>query len=857
MAEGSISGEVLAMLFTDIEGSTELARALGSDWPTVLGEHRRLLVAAIVAAGGHVQDTEGDAFFATFGRADDAVAAAAAGQRSLRSYEWPPVVGELRVRMGVHVGVVHRDDGGLAGIEIHRAARIGAAAHGGQVLLSVDVRASLASEVDVEDLGFHRLKDFPEPLRLFHLRVHSDRGSAAFPAPRTLQTRPTNLPPARRALVGRVAVWAEVQEALHDHRVVTLTGLGGVGKTHLALSIAAGMLGERPGGVWLVRGDRLDAASELIPALASAMRVRDMPGRGLLDAIAEHLQDDATLVVLDNLEHLAGAGIEVSDLVCGVPPVRVLATSRSRLGLALERQIGVEPLALDDAVGLFGALAREADPSAPLDDRVAVETVCRALAGLPLALELATARLRVLSPRQLADRLASIADLRSDAPDLPDRQRSLRATVDWSLALLSASARRLFSRMGVFAGPVALEIIEAVAGTDLDVVESAAELLDYALLRRSERGLELAAALRELAREKLTASGDEGDIRRAHADVLIATAERAGPSVAAFHGDRLRAEALLAEAWSAVAWAYAADPRRHLRLATLYGREWGFHEGRASEAIAETSRALAAAESIATTNELADLLFAHALMLTWCGRERDALALAERAAALVKDRPAAQAADNLSVLSIVRDAAGSNEAAIVASREAVARAREAGHQGRLLRDLAYHAQALTNAGDLDTAGAVFDEAESLAKETDTSMAEALPNLRADWALLRGEARAALAGYAASLTASIGRGELAAVLWDAAGIVVALAELHDPAAVLEVGALLELAAADQGVDLVGLRTTGATVPEAIAAARADLHPKYANAIRSEAIALPSHQRPERILTLATARVTVSA
>ena len=274
------------MLFTDIEGSTQLARALGSDWPTVLGEHRRLLVAAIVAAGGQVQDTEGDAFFATFGRADDAVAAAAAGQRSLRSYEWPPVVGELRVRMGVHVGVVHRDDGGLAGIEIHRAARIGAAAHGGQVLLSVDVGVALASEVDVEDLGLHRLKDFPEPLRLFHLRVHSDRGSAAFPAPRTLQARPTNLPPARRALVGRVAVWAEVQEALHDHQVVTLTGLGGVGKTHLALSIAAGMLGERPGGVWLVRGDRLGAASELIPALASAMRVRDMPGRGLLDAIA-------------------------------------------------------------------------------------------------------------------------------------------------------------------------------------------------------------------------------------------------------------------------------------------------------------------------------------------------------------------------------------------------------------------------------------------------------------------------------------------------------------------------------------------------------------------------------------------
>jgi predicted ATPase/class 3 adenylate cyclase len=857
MHDISTSGEVLAMLFTDIEGSTHLARALGSDWPPVLGEHRRLLVSAIVGAGGSVRGTEGDALFATFERVEDAVVAAAVGQRSLRSCAWPSEVGEIRVRMGVHTGAVHRDPGGLVGIEIHRAARIGAAAHGGQVLLSVDARAGLSADADVEDLGLHRLKDFPEPLRLFHLRVHSDRGASAFPAPRTLRARPTNLPPERRALVGRDAVSAEVGEALRNHRLVTLTGLGGVGKTHLALSVAAAMLSDQPGGVWLVRGDRLRAANELIPSLAAAMRVRDVPGRGLVDTIAEHLQDDAAMVVLDNLEHLPGAAIEISHLVSGVPSVRVLATSRAPLRLALERRIPVEPLASEDAAALFIALAREADSGTPVDDRVAVEAICRALEGLPLALELATARLRVLSLSQLAERLASMADWRSQAPDLPDRQRSLRATVDWSLALLSRSAQQLFSHMGVFAGPVALEVIEAVADKDLEVLESAAELLDYALLRRSERGLELVAALREIAREALITSGHEQRIRRLHADVVIATAECAGPIFAADRADRGRMEALLAEAWHAVSWARAADPQRHIRLATLYGPAWGFVEGRVREAMTETSRALAAGELVAGTNELADLLFVQSTMLSWCGREQDGLRLAERAAAMIEDRPAAQAADNLITLSIVRDAAGSHEGALAAAREAVVRAREIGHGGRLLRNLAYQAQALVNAGDLDVAGPVLDEAEVLAGVTDTVMADVLPSLRADWALAQGNVRAALTGYAASLTATIRRGELGAVVWDAAGIVVALAELHDPAAVIEVGTLLELAAADQGVDLRSLRSTGVTVPEAIAVALADLPLKTAEAIRLIAKALPTNQRPDQILKLANARVTASA
>jgi class 3 adenylate cyclase len=241
-------GEELAMLFTDIESSTRLARALGADWSRVLAEHRRILTSAIGTSGGRVVDTEGDAFFATFVDCRDAVAAAAAAQRGLRGYEWPSAVGEVRVRMGVHRGAVERRGDGLVGIEIHRAARIGAAAHGGQVLLSSQVRAELSEDVEVEDLGLHRLKDFPEPVRLFHLRLDADRGTIAFPAPRTLQARPTNLPPPRRGLIGRGHLADTVRAALGTSRLVTLTGPGGVGKTDLALSVAASVLGDQAGG---------------------------------------------------------------------------------------------------------------------------------------------------------------------------------------------------------------------------------------------------------------------------------------------------------------------------------------------------------------------------------------------------------------------------------------------------------------------------------------------------------------------------------------------------------------------------------------------------------------------------------
>lgn len=845
----SVAEIPIAMLFSDIEGSTLAARALGSEWPRVLGEHHDILRSAIAEAGGRVELTEGDAFFATFRDGSDAVAAAAAAQRALRGHRWPAMVQELRVRIGVHVGLVERVETGLVGIEIHRAARIAAAAHGGQVLVSAETRAGLDDSAEVEDLGLHRLKDFPEPMRLFHLRVDRDRGAGAFPSPRSLQVRPTNLPPARRALVGRDAVVSEARAGLREHRLVTLTGLGGVGKTHLALAVALAELERHPGGVWLVHGERVTAAGELIPSAAAAMRVRDVPDVRLVDAIADHLQADAALVVFDNLEHLPGAAMEVVELLSAAHSLRILATSRAPLRVAIEHRIAVQPLGAEDAAQLFAVLAREADPDAELDDWLAIDAVCRAVEGLPLALELTAARLRVVSVTQLAQRLGSLADVRSASPDLPVRQQSLRATIEWSLALLSSPAQKLFSWMGVFAGPVAVEVIEAVCEDEIDVLEAASELLDYALLRRHPTGLELVAALREVASERLALSGDEKRVRQAHARVIIATAAAAGRVTSAGRADRLRVVALFDEAWRAAAWSREADPRLHMRLATLYATPWGFFQGRVREALNESTLAVSTAETIATPTELAEALLTHSQTLSWAGEAGESLRATQRAAELIADPSPEQATHLAHVTSLAHIGVRDYPAAVQAAGEAVLHARSIGHQGTLLASLAYHAQALVCVGEFDAAGPLLDEAETLARQTDTTVAMWLPTFRADWSLVQGDAHGALAGYTAAMTSALVEGEVGSAIWSAAGIVVALSALHGPAAAFEAGILLELAAAEQGIALALVRESGMTVSQAIDDALGRLPAREAQAIRDRASAAPKNQRLEYILSIA--------
>src|SRR4051794_3235970 len=262
----------IAMLFTDIEGSTRLAAALGSGWPQVLREHHALVSGAIASEGGWVDRTEGDAFFATFSDPRAGARAAAGALRSLRGHPWPPEVGELRVRMGLHVGFVERNDLGYVGLEIHRAARVGAAAHGGQLLMTAAARAVIGEDTATEPLGMHRLKDFPAPEALF-CAVIDGRGAAAFPPPRTEELRPTNLPAGTPRLVGREDELRRVRDALIEEgeHFVTVTGRGGAGKTSLALVAATGMLDDHPGGVWLVRLANVAAVDDVLPAMATAV----------------------------------------------------------------------------------------------------------------------------------------------------------------------------------------------------------------------------------------------------------------------------------------------------------------------------------------------------------------------------------------------------------------------------------------------------------------------------------------------------------------------------------------------------------------------------------------------------------
>src|SRR6185312_12563974 len=320
---------MVAMLFTDIEGSTRLVGRLGSGWPEVLEAHHALVGDAIAAEGGFVDRTEGDAFLAYFVDAAAAARAAVASLRALRAHRWPPVVGELRVRMGLHVGFVERRSTGYVGLEVHRAARVAAAAHGGQLLLTDGARALIGDVIRVEPLGVHRLKDFPSPEPLF-CAVVDGRGAAAFPPPQTELLRPTNLPAGTPVLVGREDALERVRRAfaLDGERLVSLTGRGGVGKTSLALVAATGLLDEHPGGVWLVRLAAATSPGDVLPAVAAVIGADRDVSASLMDAVVGRLRDrGAALLVLDNLEHLLGAAPVLCSLLDQLPALRILVTS--------------------------------------------------------------------------------------------------------------------------------------------------------------------------------------------------------------------------------------------------------------------------------------------------------------------------------------------------------------------------------------------------------------------------------------------------------------------------------------------------------------------------------------------------
>jgi predicted ATPase/class 3 adenylate cyclase len=548
----------VTFLFTDIEGSTRLLQELGEGYRHVQDDHARLLRAAIAEGGGTEIRTEGDAFFVVFPTAAGAVRAAAAAQRALAAHPWSHG-GPLRVRMGMHTGEGRLGGDDYLGIDVNRAARIAAAGHGGQVLLSEATRAlasdSLPEGVTLRDLGPHRLKDLSHPVRLHQLQIEGL--PAEFPWLKTMET-PSNLPPEQTSFVGRKREIEEITDLLASARLVTLTGPGGSGKTRLALRVAAGLVGRFTHGVFFVDLSPITDPTLVPSGVAQVLQVMEDPAEPLVETLAAHLRDRRLLLVLDNFEQVTQARNTPRTIVSTAPKVSVLVTSRVPLKLYGEQEYRVEPLPLPDpagdslealrenhAVALFADRARAADHDFAVTaaNAATVAEICARLDGLPLAIELAASRVKLLGPEALLERLGHrLPMLAAGARDLPERQRTLRSAIEWSHELLGRSERQLLARLSVFAGGCTLRAVETVGnpGGELGIgtLDALGALVDHSLLRRVDGGrgeprFLMLETIREYASERLEADEDPERMRRRHAEFVLAVAEEAEPHLVA------------------------------------------------------------------------------------------------------------------------------------------------------------------------------------------------------------------------------------------------------------------------------------------------------------------------------------
>jgi predicted ATPase len=489
------SGTV-TFLFTDVEGSTKLLHELGAEgYAEALAEHRRVVRQACAAQGGAEVDTQGDAFFFAFPSVPGAAAAAEAITDAL-------VPGRIHVRMGLHTGTPLVTDEGYVGDDVHFAARIGSSGHGGQILLSRRTRELLDPKVVLSDLGEHRLKDIPEPVPLYQL------GTESFPPLKTISN--TNLPRPVSSFIGREAELEQVvAEIERGGRLLTLTGSGGSGKTRLAVEAATALVPEYKAGVFWV-----GLAALRDPALVTREIAHTL---GAKNGLAEHIGEREMLLLIDNLEQVIEAAPELSQLLQACPNLTLLCTSRELLRVHGEVEYAVPPLASAEAVSLFCERSR-LEPS----DEIAV--LCGRLDNLPLAVELAAARAKALTPVQILERLSQRLDLLSGRRDADPRQQTLRATIEWSYELLSEAERRLFRGLSVFSGGCTLEAAEQVADADLDPLQW---LVEKSLVRFSSARYWMLETIREYALERLERAGEADERRNRHGRFFLALAEEA------------------------------------------------------------------------------------------------------------------------------------------------------------------------------------------------------------------------------------------------------------------------------------------------------------------------------------------
>ncbi|MCW2529679.1 MAG: Tetratricopeptide 4 [Pseudonocardiales bacterium] len=673
----------VTLLFSDIEGSTRLLDVLGEEYGDVLDTHRTVLRQVWAGHGGIEVDSDGDAFFVAFASPEAAVAAATAAQRSLLAHPWPAGA-QVRVRMGLHTGTPHRRDGRYWGHDVHYAARLAAAAHGGQVLLSATTRTSVPT-VPVDALGEHVLKDFPVPKELFHLRV-DEVGAENFPEPRTVRSGRHVLPVPTTELIGRDAEMAEAEQRLTSTRLLTLLGPGGTGKTRLAIEI-----GHR-------RSDDVDRAcfvplesvtdpGEVAPAVLRGLGVPTVVGVLPMQQILDYLHDRRILLILDNVEQVITAAPEISKIAHAGPGVRVVVTSQMSLRVAGESVLRLDPLetpqaplgtswtsgelidlAKVPAVALL--LDRAQAAGSPLTvselNADAIVHLCGQLEGLPLALELAARRLDLMDVDSLSRRLdASIDGLGKGGRDLPDRQRGLRAVLEWSCGILEDEHRDLLGRLSCFAEGFTVDLADGAFGETFDVVDGLLALRDAGLVRRTgDARLALRPPVRRFAAETLLPPGDADDAHRCVARALAGIGSTYERRWFIFEGEgalKLNPEA--ANVMAALEWTDIRDHAAHADLVASAGW-WLADFGSAMTGLEHVTRSLARTQdqrsrarlmqalgvlsaynldptpNLAaadlwhdlgdTAGEVMSLLFG-ANLLQHCGRRDDAIAAIDRA----------------------------------------------------------------------------------------------------------------------------------------------------------------------------------------------------------------------------------
>ena len=608
----------LTFLFTDVEGSTRLWEQYPREMQGALERHDVLLRGAIADADGEVVKTTGDGLMAVFGAPLAAVTAAIAAQRSLTAEPWPATC-PIRVRMGVHTGEAEARGGDYFGPAVNRTARIMAAGHGGQILLSgataALIEGGLPAAISLRDLGEHRLKDLGRPERL--VQIAGRDLPSEFPPLATLDRRPNNLPTQASGFVGREDVLRDLRARLDNGamRLVTLTGPGGTGKTRLALRAAADQIDRFTDGVFFVDLVSATDADGVLALVAAAVGLAETTERSPLNELRRHFRTQGVLLVLDNFEQVTIAAPVLLELLADCPGLKLLVTSRQALRVRGENVVAVPPLSLPaaattaatadelsqfEAIQLFVERARAVRSDFRLtdDNASAVAEICRRLDGLPLAIELATARMNLFSPEALRDRLGSrLKLLGGGARDLPERQQTLRATIEWSYQLLDPGEQRLFELLSVFAG-CSVEAVEAVAagldeaaGVELDAIDGLGSLLDKSLVRQAEvtaggaPRIVMLETIREYAAEQLGANPEFGAAARDHharyfADYATAASAAAGDQEAAAANEAVDVESdNLRMAWRHWVARGDLDQLRRLKgvLWPLYDRRGWYH----------------------------------------------------------------------------------------------------------------------------------------------------------------------------------------------------------------------------------------------------------------------------------------